>query len=326
MAVGEDAVRPQVEHWPTETVETLFGAVEAVRGDLITRQLQRFGAHQRHELAMLAAFLRPGDHVLDIGAHIGTFALPLARCVGPEGRVDAFEGLAQHVAILRRNVERLGAGRVHCHHALIGGAGAVPLRPDVRPGNSAETQFVASSGDSAHDAQAALEGSAPLHWSLDGWWQEQPEALRRGAVQLIKIDVEGMELEVLRGGEGMLRRDRPMLYMEVHRRHLQGRGIPLQSLEDILGDVGYHFFRNLGRRNGRRDRFLLGRHWRLADGGPFFDVLAIHPQSERYPRSYVAPSLSGWMVRGRGVLGRLRRAVRRWTAPPAARRGESTSR
>ena len=299
--------------------------MEAIRGDLITGQLKRFGAHQRNELAMLCAFLRPGDRVLDVGAHIGTFTVPLAQRVGPTGRLDAFEGLAAHVAILERNVQARGWSHVGCHHALIGSASGGRRTPVIRSGNSAETRFaevrfaevrfaevrsaavrfegVAASPDASQVTPPEDDGEdGPAMWSLDAWWRPEEKP-----VDLIKIDVEGMEWEVLEGAAALFDSCRPMLYMEVHRRHLEQRRLPIERLDELLRRHGYHLFRNLAWRNGRSDRFLLGRHRRLAEGGDFFDVLAIPATSERYPRFHVPPSLSRLWVEGRRVLGRGRR-------------------
>lgn len=289
--------------------------MEAIRGDLITRQLERFGAHQRNELAMLLAFLRPGDHVLDVGAHIGTFTVPLAQRVGPTGRVDAFEGLAAHLAILRRNVRRRAWQHVHCHHALIGDSSRSVVAPVVRPGNTAETHFT---GCGEEGAGAAAEGvvaekvtarsvcreaaRTPPVWGLDEWWRQHG-----GPVDMLKIDVEGMELEVLESGSQLLGSQRPMLYVEIHRRHLARRGIALERLDGLLKQHGYQLFRNLAWRNGRSDRFLLGRHRSLQEGGDFFDVLAMAPDGGRCPRVYVPPPLSHLWVRVRRLVGRGRR-------------------
>lgn len=301
--------RPTADAWPTETVETIFGSVEAVQGDQITRQLQRFGAHQRCELAMLRSVLRPGDHVLDVGAHIGTFTLPLAETVGPSGRVDAFEGLPQHMDILRRNVERRGWEHVHCHHALVGSGDGQRLVPWVRSGNSAETLFTETLFEVAGGEKKDLAG--PETWSLDGWWRSVRHEQEAARVALLKIDVEGMEWEVLQGADALLTEHRPMLYMEVHQRHLERRGLELEALETELRRRGYHFFRNLGRRNAGHDRFVLGRHQHLVDGGPFFDVLAIPPDSPRYPKRAVPPGLSRLAVTLRQTIGRSRRRARR---------------
>jgi Methyltransferase FkbM domain len=71
----------------TIAVDTTFGRIETFVDDLITNQLLQFGAHTRPELALLLSIIEPGDFVFDVGAHIGTFSAPVARRVGPTGKV-----------------------------------------------------------------------------------------------------------------------------------------------------------------------------------------------------------------------------------------------
>jgi hypothetical protein len=65
-ATGEQA---KVE---TVILSTPWGSLESFAGDLITEQLHDYGAHQRSDLAFLLSLLRPGDTVVDVGAHVGT--------------------------------------------------------------------------------------------------------------------------------------------------------------------------------------------------------------------------------------------------------------
>jgi hypothetical protein len=62
----------------TTVVKTIFGPIVSFENDLITAQLETFGAHTRNELAMLLRCVEPGDLILDIGAHVGTYTLQLA--------------------------------------------------------------------------------------------------------------------------------------------------------------------------------------------------------------------------------------------------------
>ena len=50
--------------------------------DFVNQQLREYGGHQRSELGMIRALSREGDVILDVGAHIGTFSVPLAQHVG----------------------------------------------------------------------------------------------------------------------------------------------------------------------------------------------------------------------------------------------------
>lgn len=261
--------------WETELVETRYGPIRAIRGDLVTEHLRRFGAHQGNELAMVLHRLRPGDRVIDVGAHIGTFAVAFGARVGESGRVSAFESLAGHCRLLEDNVARNGLeGIVEVWQAVITGRGG-RFEAEVREGNTAATRFRRADGP-----------LPPL--ALDDWWQRlQPQ---RPRIDLIKVDVEGMELEVLESACQILGACRPMLYVEVHRAHLGALGVA--DLDRFLCERGYRFFRNLGRRNSRRPSFELGRLRQLDQGGPFFDVLAFHEGSPRYPESFRGPGVT----------------------------------
>ncbi len=283
-------------------IPTPFGEIESFADDPITRRLERFGAHQRGELAMLRAHLRAGDHVLDVGAHIGAFAVPLLRWI-PDGRLDAFESVERHFRLLQRNLEHnSGPGQALAHRLLVGKGGG-RFVPRSAPGNSAETWF-----------ESGSEGEGLRTVSLDTWWREE----RAGApVHLLKIDVEGMEPDVLAGARELLETCRPLLHLEVHPRHLARRGLGPEAIERSLRDLGYCFFRNLGRRNIPRDTYLLGRLARVRAADRFFDILAIPADSDRFPRRFVPAPLSHLWTRLRPWLGRQWRRARRPGSDPA---------
>lgn len=70
--------------------------------------------------------------------------------------------------------------------------------------------------------------------SLDGFCSEHDLA-----PDVLKIDVEGAEMLVLRGAKKMLTRYRPLLYLSVHPSHLEALGQSVEELEDLLDELGY---------------------------------------------------------------------------------------
>ena len=86
-----------------EKIVTPIGTYYGFSGDLISKQLHKYGAHQRNELAMLLSIVREGDVVLDIGANIGTFSIPLSKKVGVNGDVYGFEGDPDIFSVLKKN-------------------------------------------------------------------------------------------------------------------------------------------------------------------------------------------------------------------------------
>ena len=104
-----------------------------------------------------------------------------------------------------------------------------------------------------------------------------------GRVDMIKIDVEGMDLTALRTAEKLLAQ-RPLLYLEISAQQLARHGAALADVEALLRGCGYRFFRNVGERNASHDGFILRALGSLEEGGSFFDLLAIpegHPRLAR---------------------------------------------
>lgn len=173
---------------------------------------------QRAELRALISAIRPGDTVLDIGAHKGSYLLWLSRAVGP-GRVVAFEpqpGLADYLRRASRaaslnnvTVEAAGvsdrSGRLSLH---------VPGEGDS-PGASFEAAI--------RQISVCRDLVVPV-FSLDEYFREGTPR-----ISAIKVDAEGHELRVFQGAEEILRRHRPLLVFECEGRHLTHG-----SVDDVL--------------------------------------------------------------------------------------------
>lgn len=272
------------------TIETPNGTFQSFRGDLISEQLQNFGGHQRPDLAAIRSFIRPGDVVLDVGANIGTFAVPFARSVGPSGHVYGFEPLAETAAVFQANIEANGlADQISLVQSLVSDVPGEFVH-ETLPHNLSATRFVRS-----EDA----DGSAPTTVRIDDWADAAigPDA----DVHVIKIDVEGMDIPVLRSSQRVVERCLPVVSVEIAKHELSARGERMEEIEDILAPLGYHFFRNIGPRNAATDTFQLGRLQSLADGGPFYDLIAVHRDSTRYPDDLASPEA---MERWRAELQR----------------------
>jgi len=263
----------------TELVATPFGSFHAFRGDMVTRQLKTFGAHQRNELAMVMSVVEPGDHVIDIGGHIGTFSIPIARRVTDAGRVFTFEPVDEHIQLLERNIKENDVmGSVRVFRSIV---------TDVPGRYAIHTSHRNTSLSTFRLQTADQDGDIPC-MNLDEWWRQQRDSGKLAArVRLIKIDVEGMELNVLRSGRRVLESDRPILYFEVALAHMNASGNRLDEMNDLMKQFGYDFFLNLGQRNSATDAFELGRFSSLSKGGRFFDVLAIHPDDAHYPTRFL---------------------------------------
>jgi FkbM family methyltransferase len=139
--------------------------------------------------------------VVDAGANIGAHTLYFAEAVGPGGAVIAFEPQRALHQLLCGNLALNGHSRAHAHLAALGRApGSVKVPP-------------------IDYSKAANFGALELgNWTLG---EEIPvvtlDSLSLAHCHLIKIDVEGMELEVLEGAADTVARLQPVLYVESDR-------------------------------------------------------------------------------------------------------------
>lgn len=163
----------------------------------------RYG-DQDVEVRHLSRFVKPGDVVLDVGAHKGAYTWHLAKLVGAGGRVHAFEPQPDLAARLRRGLP--DAVTVH-QFALSDSNAVLPLSVPIW-------------GSVRMQGHASLETSRPGQADED-----QVEVATRVADDLglrptfIKVDIEGHELSMLRGSEKMIRACRPALLLEIDYRH-----------------------------------------------------------------------------------------------------------
>jgi FkbM family methyltransferase len=263
-------MRRWLKHWRDKSaskrvdiveMQSIFGPMTAFAGDFATRQIEQFGAHTRNEVALLRSFVKRGDLIYDVGAHIGTFAIPLAIAAAENGHVIAIEADAENFALLRQNLDRLGLqSRVTSRLGIAGGRDIRYRRVSVDRHTSA-THFVPDPG-----------GTLIPTIALDDL-QDRSNPPRRVAV--VKIDVEGMELAVLRSSERTIARDRPILYVEISMAQMARCGAALPAVAAFLAPYDYRCFRNIGDRNSSHDAFELVELGDLHEGGEFYDLLAV---------------------------------------------------
>jgi FkbM family methyltransferase len=190
----------------------------------VGHSLDLYGEYSEGEVGLFRHVVRGGDVVVEVGSNIGALTLPLSLLVGHQGVVHAFEPQTDIFEILKCNVETcknvtLWNSALASHRASI--RYATPRRDKIcNPGNCE----LIIQGDSDPGALGSAQ-------TLDDLFHDLP-------IALIKIDVEGMELDVLKGGNYILRRYRPLLYME------DDRPEKSRDLRSWLGAQGYRIYRH----------------------------------------------------------------------------------
>lgn len=183
----------------------------------IGKLLDQYGEFAERELTVLRSIIEPGDVVLDIGANIGTYTIPLSRMVAPGGWVIAFEPARQVFNVLCANIAMSGALNILAHQKAVGGAqgtAKIPLFNMDVPENNFGVSTVGGN-----------DGEPVSVISVDAC------DLKR--CDFIKIDVEGMEADVLAGARQTIANFQPVMWIE------NDRPAKSANLINIIHEMGY---------------------------------------------------------------------------------------
>lgn len=183
------------------------------------------GTYEPHVTAVLRERLRPGMHVLDIGANIGYFTMLCAAAVGPSGRVVAIEPNAECVRLLEASRRANGFANVVVVQAAAGRElGLLVLNTTYSNGMT---------GSLPDDVGALLTANTVPSLKLD-------DVLRGERVDIVKIDVEGAEYVSLSGMAETIRRFRPVMVSEFSPGMMPGiSGIDGPGYLRFLIEAGY---------------------------------------------------------------------------------------
>jgi predicted RNA methylase len=181
-------------------------------GPYIGKCFELYGQYSESEVSLMRQFLREGSTVIDVGANIGDLTVPLARAVGSTGRIYAIESNPETFNVLCANL-------------------ALNSLLNTKPINA----FVAASSDA--DTGSQIWGKFAYIGQI---WKPQfmaLDSLDLDACDLIKIDVDGKELEVLQSGEMQIERYRPILYFENDIREASSK-----LLDFVVDKLGYRLY------------------------------------------------------------------------------------
>jgi FkbM family methyltransferase len=188
----------------------------------IGASLRKYGEWSASEMALLRQVLSPGAVVVEGGANVGAHTIALSRLAGRTGQIHAFEPQRLVFQTLCANVALNSCVNVFAHYAALGaqpGEIAVPWLPPDTPTNFGGLSLRLEVGGER----------VPLRRIDD---------LALPACHLIKLDVEGMELDALLGASETVHRYRPHLYVENDREELAAALIEL--LQSWNYDLYWH--------------------------------------------------------------------------------------
>jgi FkbM family methyltransferase len=202
------------------------GRMLYLRSDVyIGRSLELYGEYCEGESELFAQLLSPGQVVIEVGANIGAHTVHLAKLVGPSGMVLAFEPQRIVFCLLCANLALNEQFHARPVHAAVGKEASMVAVPVLDP--------------------RASQNFGGLSLAQPGGGEEVPVVMldryRLPSLRLLKIDVEGMEVDVLLGARQTIVTHRPIIYVENDRRENSAR------LIGTIQDLGYRLFWHLPR-------------------------------------------------------------------------------
>jgi FkbM family methyltransferase len=169
----------------------------SARDKYVGGSLDRYGEFSELEAHLFSGLIKPGMLVLEVGANIGAHTVHLAKLVGDKGGVVAFEAQRVIFQMLCANLALNGIENTDAKCLAVGAAPGEIVVPRLDYGGDNNFGGVALGGD---------DGDVVEMIAIDN--------LMLPACHMMKIDVEGMEKQVLDGARQTIMRFRPYLYVE----------------------------------------------------------------------------------------------------------------
>lgn len=176
------------------------------------------------EIAFVRQLLRPGMRAIDVGANYGTYTLAMAQAVGATGRVWAYEPASATARYLRNTIGRNSLAQVEMYEAALSdrtGIGRLHLDTQV------ELNRLTADDSGEEVSLTTLDAE-----SLSRAW---------GPVDFIKIDAEGGEADIVRGGESFFAEQSPLVMFERRAAYEENEGVRTAFLAR-----GYNLFKLIG--------------------------------------------------------------------------------
>lgn len=183
-----------------------------------------FGFYEEAREKLFSLHSNP-DLILDIGANIGEISLRFAQSF-PNALIYAFEPFPETFRTLQRNTSRNAFPNIELHPLGLGSKPGKVFFEERTAGNPGMNRVTSNPEKSSVEIEVM---------TLDLFLRDRNER----TVSLIKIDVEGYELEVLKGAVEILEKDHPVLFIELDDENLKEQGASAAELIRFLASFGY---------------------------------------------------------------------------------------
>lgn len=201
---------------------------------LPTRYINYFPSdYEQENFEFLKQHVKTGDHVLDIGAHIGLFSTIAAKLTGNTGKVYAFEPAAETNSLLKQTISINQLENI------------IEPYQEAMGASSGKTTFYVSAvkGDNSNSL-VSYKDDRELYamdvnmFSIDDFVKNKNLA----SLAFMKIDVEGAEYDTLCGAINTLKSLRPTCIVAIHPEPITAKGDSLEKIYDLVADCNYKIY------------------------------------------------------------------------------------
>ncbi len=200
--------------------KNIIGKVNAKHGifhfchfdEFIGKSFREYGEYSELELKTILEFINEGDVIFDIGANIGCFSVPFAKKVGSNGKVYAFEPQKFIFNLLKKNAVCNELNNLQIFNNAIGDANTILELNDFDYSQSGNFGGITLTENYDNSVCAKIKGTKKNKiktLTLNNF-------LNLKKCNFLKIDVELMELNVLKGAKEFIKKFRPIIWIENH--------------------------------------------------------------------------------------------------------------
>ena len=194
----------------------------------ISRCLDLYGEWSEAEMIVYETFIKKDYTVIEVGSHIGSFTVPIAKLARS---VFAFEPQRTVFQVLNANLITNGIHNVYSYMNAVGSEDKHLWLKEVDYESSITEQGFNSGGIHLKQIQAENNGYPCRQITLDNFIPKEAD------IKFIKVDAEEMEIDVLKGAVELIKANKPVMYLESH--------ISNKELPEYVSTLGYKVFQHI---------------------------------------------------------------------------------
>lgn len=198
-------------------------SMKVVAGETVSSNIIAFGYSEVALTALMLNELERGDSYVDVGTHYGYESMLALELVGESGHVYSFEPNPQSFKLAQQNIK--GKNAYLFNLAVGSSVGSVKMLNNEIARSAFNSVVVEEAGDNVIDVSVT---------TLDTILFD-----RANPIKLIKCDVEGFEIEVLRGAVDVINKDKPIVVLEAEMPAKDGILPRAFELKDFMASLGY---------------------------------------------------------------------------------------